>query len=259
MDHLPVNREAWNRRAREGHVWSTPVDAATVARARAGDWQVVLTPRLPVPREWFGALAGRRVLGLASGGGQQVPLLAAAGAQVVSYDLSDEQLALDRRVAEREGLVITCVQGDMTDLSALPDASFDLIFHPASNAFVPDVRPVWRECHRVLRPGGELLAGFMNPSLFLFDHDVADVTGELVVKYTLPYSDQHSLPPELLAQQLARHEPVGFSHSLETQIGGQLAAGFVLTGLYEDHWLDDSWAFSRHSPVAIATRARKPG
>jgi len=258
MNHLHINRQAWNKRASEGHVWSTPVDAETIARARAGDWQVVLTPRLPVPQDWFGVLAGRRVLCLASGGGQQVPVLAAAGAEVVSYDLSDGQLALDRQVAEREGLPVRCVQGDMTDLSGLADAAFDLIFHPASNTFVPDVRPVWRECHRVLRPGGELLAGFMNPAVFLFDHDAADVGGELVVKYTLPYSDQHSLSPEALARQLQRDEPVGFSHSLDTQIGGQLQAGFVLTGFYEDHWFDDSWAFSRHSPVAMATRARKP-
>ena len=120
------------------------MDSEAVARARVGDLRIVLTPSRPVPPEWLGELASRDVLCLASGGGQQAPLLAAAGARVVSFDLSEQQLAKDRAVADREGLALRCVQGDMADLSALPEAAFDLVFHPASNVFVPDVRPVWR-------------------------------------------------------------------------------------------------------------------
>src|SRR5690606_8941170 len=108
---------------------------------------------------------------------------AAAGAEVTSFDNSDAQLALDRQVAEREGLAVRLVQGDMADLAVFPDASFDLIFHPVANVFVPDVKPVWRECARVLKPGGRLLAGFMNPTHFWFDHDEAEKTGQLIVKY----------------------------------------------------------------------------
>ena len=77
--------------------------SSAVARAKIGEWEIILTPKLPVPREWFGDVRGKRILCLASGGGQQVPILAAAGANVVSFDLSDEQLAKDRMVAQREG------------------------------------------------------------------------------------------------------------------------------------------------------------
>lgn len=255
MDTSTHNRRAWNRESAAGIVWSVPVDPATIAAARAGDWKVILTPRSPVPRDWFGDVRGKRILGLASGGGQQVPVLAAAGASVVSFDLSDEQLAKDRMVAEREGLDVRCVQGDMADLSCFPDESFDLVFHPASNVFVPDLAPVWREAHRVLRPGGALLAGFMNPAVFLFDHDEADRTGSLVVRYALPYSDLASLPADRLRTKLDAGELLEFSHSLDAQIGGQVRAGFVIAGFYEDGWLDDSWLFSRFSPVSIATRA----
>ena len=178
-DVFEHNRQAWNRAARAGERWSVPVDAATIAAARGGDWRVILTPNLPVPRDWFGELAGARVLCLASGGGQQAPVLAAAGATVISYDASDEQLALDALVAEREGLPLRTVRGDMADLSAFADASLDLIFHPVSNVFAADVRPVWRECHRVLRPGGRLLAGFMNPAYYLFDHEELEAGGAL--------------------------------------------------------------------------------
>jgi SAM-dependent methyltransferase len=258
MNLLEHNRQAWNREARAGIVWSIPVSDEAVDAARRGYWSVILTPKLPVPRDWFGELRDRDVLCLASAGGQQAPIFAAAGARVVSFDLSDEQLARDRQVAERHGLAVRCIRGDMADLSPLADASFDLIFHAASNAFAPDVRVVWRECHRVLRPGGALLAGFMNPLVFLFDLDEVDRTGQMVVRHALPYSDIGSLAPEVLAQKVERGELLEFSHSLDDQIGGQLAAGFVLTGFYEDRWYDDGWVLARHAPVAMATRAIKP-
>lgn len=258
MTHLDKNREAWNVQARGGGLWSRPVDAATIAAARAGEWEVKLTSRLPVPRSWFGELAGRDVLCLASAGGQQAPVLAAAGARVTSFDLSDEQLARDAAVAEREGLSITLERGDMADLSRFADASFDLVFHPVSNVFVPDVRPVWRECFRVLRSGGRLLSGAMNPALFLFDHEEADRTERLVVKHALPYSDAKDLPADEVAARLARGEPLEYSHSLDSLIGAQLAAGFRLVGFYEDRWSDPSWFFSRHHPTSMAMRAEKP-
>lgn len=255
MNYLEHNRRAWNHGAMADSVWARPVDEASITRARAGNWEVLLTPKIPVPRTWFGSLVGKDVLCLASGGGQQAPILAAAGARVVSFDLSDEQLRKDQLVAERHQLSIRCIRGDMTDLRCLADASFDLIFHPASNVFVADLEPVWRECHRVLRLGGGLLSGFMNPSVFLFDHDEADATHQLAVKYSLPYSDQASLSPSKLQAKLDAQEPLEFSHSLTAQIGGQIEAGFVIAGLYEDHWLDDTWLFSNLSPICIATRA----
>ncbi|HSW04041.1 class I SAM-dependent methyltransferase [Aquabacterium sp.] len=259
MDTLDHNRRAWNRQAQDGNVWTIPVADEVITEARADRWQLVLTPTLPVPRDWFGTLRGQRVLCLASGGGQQVPVLAAAGAEVLSFDLSDEQLARDRQLAERHGLPVTCMQGDMADLSRLASDSFDLIFHPASNAFVPDVAVVWRECHRVLRAGGALLAGFMNPLVFLFDEDDDDAAPDqpLIVKHRLPYSDVADLPPQALAKKLAATQPLAYSHSLDTQIGGQIAAGFSIVGFYEDRWFDDSWPLSRYSPIAMATRALK--
>ncbi|UUO08315.1 class I SAM-dependent methyltransferase [Blastopirellula sp. J2-11] len=256
---LARNRAAWNDAARSGNPWSLPIDAATVARARTGDWQVILTPTKAVPRSWLGDLPGKQLLCLASGGGQQSPTLAAAGAHVTSFDLSDEQLALDRLVAEREGLEIRLEQGDMADLSRFADASFDLIFHPCSNVFVRDIRPVWRECARVLRPGGRLLAGFMNPSYFLFDHEEDAATETLLVRHRLPYDE--SIHPDLSQtrrRQLAGGEAFEFSHSLQSQIGGQLAAGLVLIDLYEDWWSDAATRLNQFSPTTIATLTTKP-
>lgn len=254
MDANELNRDGWNRRAEEDDVWTRPFDGETIARARRGDWEVLLTPIKPVPREWFGDIAGKDLLGLASGGGQQVPVFAAAGARVTSFDASDAQLAADRMVADREGLTIRTIRGYMHDLSALPADSFDLVFHPCSNCYAPDVLPVWRECARVLRPGGVLLSGITKPELFIFDL-AAFERGELVARHALPYSDLE-LPPEERDPLLARDHTASFSHTLEDQLGGQMAAGFVLTDLFED-FEPESDAPQLFAPY-IATRAVLP-
>jgi SAM-dependent methyltransferase len=255
MDIVEYNREAWTREVESGNKWTIPVDAAAIGRARQGDWELVLTPTIPVPREWFGDLAGAAVLCLASGGGQQGPILSAAGAQVTVFDNCPAQLDRDRQVAEREGLAIELVQGDMKDLSRFPDACFDLIIHPVSNLFVDEVEVVWRECARVLRKGGRLLAGFCNPVTYIFDLKAWDEGRQLKVRYRIPYSDMDQLPPEELAARLESRAPLEFGHSLESQIGGQLKAGLFLIGFFEDI---SGWDFlDPHIKTFVATCAMK--
>lgn len=249
------NRRAWDKSVAEGNEWTVPVDRATIESARGGEWKIILTPTRPVPREWFPALHGSEVLCLASGGGQQGPILSAAGYRVTVFDNSPQQLAQDRFVAKRDGLVLTTVEGDMADLSCFDEVSFDLIVHPVSNVFVPDVLPVWAEAYRVLRPGGALLAGFMNPAFYIFDVELMDNQGILQVKHALPYSDLESTSPEALQRYMATGWPLEFSHTMEEQIGGQLAAGFMLTGFYEDR--DARCALDKYMPIYIATRAVK--
>jgi len=218
-----------------------------------------LTPSKPVPRKWFPDLEGLDVLCLASGGGQQAPILAAAGANVTVLDNSPKQLKQDRFVAERDSLAITTVEGDMADLSMFSDQSFDLIVHPVSNVFVPDVRPVWAEAFRVLRHGGALLAGFSNPAIYLFDYDLADRTGILQVKYALPYSDLTSLTEEERQRYIDKGFPLEFSHTLEDQIGGQLDVGFVITDFYEDSYGEEEGdILANYMHIFIVTRAIKP-
>ena len=252
------NRSAWDREVDSGNEWTVPVGPEIIAAARAGTWSVVLIGYDPVPRDWFGdSLPGADVLCLASGGGQQAPVLAAAGATVTVLDNSPRQLAQDRMVAERDGLQLTTVLGDMRDLSAFADASFDLVFHPVSNLFSAEVEPVWRESFRVLRPGGVLLAGFLNPDVYIFDADANENRGELVVRHALPYSDLTHLTEQERERLWGLDAPVEYSHTLTEQIGGQLAAGFVITGFREQpHHAD---ATARFMPGYYATRAVKPG
>jgi SAM-dependent methyltransferase len=257
MDVQGYNREAWDSKVEGGDQWTVPVGPEVIEAARRGQWEVLLTDQKYVPRAWFPEMAGADVLCLASGGGQQAPTFAAAGASVTVLDNSPKQLAQDRLVADRESLDIKSAQGDMRDLSAFADESFDLVFHPVSNLFVPEVGPVWNEAFRVLRRGGFLLAGFLNPAVYVFDLELADDTGEVRVRYSLPYSDARSRSDEELQQQMARGEPLEFSHTLEDQIGGQIDSGFLIAGFYEDRHGDDD-PVAAHMPTLIATRAIKP-
>ena len=253
-DIRDYNRRYWNHAVEQGDRWTRPVTPEQIAAARKGDLQIVLTENQRIPPDWLGDLAGRDVLCLASGGGQQGPILAAAGARVTVFDNSPRQLAQDRLVAEREGLTIVTIEGDMRRLEALADDSFDLIVHPVSNLFVPEVRPVWAEAHRVLRRGGVLLAGFNNPAFYIFDNDAAE-RGELVVRHALPYSHLGSLT-EAERTVLMEHEwPLEWSHTLTDLIGGQLDAGFAITGFYEDRHTDHPLA--AYMGTYMATRGEK--
>ena len=187
MDILAYNRQAWDSQVEKGNRWTRPVGPEIIAAARRGDWQVVLTPTKPVPRDWFPPLVGLDVLCLASGGGQQAPIFAAAGARVTLLDNSPAQLAQDLMVAQREQLHITAVRGDMADLSAFPDQSFGLIFHPCSNCFAPRIRPVWRR-FASCGPAGFCWPDSQSPVRFRRRGHRA---GELIVRHAT-YSDHPS-------------------------------------------------------------------
>jgi len=259
MDFREHNRIAWDKEVECKNKWTIPVTEDVIASARQGHWEILLTPSQPIPRAWYPDLEGLDVLCLASGGGQQGPILAAAGAKVTVLDNSPKQLEQDRLVADHHALPITTVEGDMADLSMFSDQSFDLIVHPVSNIFVPEIRPVWREAFRVLCRRGVLLAGITNPARYLFDYDLADSTGILQVKYALPYSDLTSLTTAERQQHIETGTPLEFSHTLEDQIGGQIDAGFLLTGFYEDAFgEEENDPLTNYMPSFIATRAVKP-
>ena len=221
-----INADTIDRWIREGWEWGKPISHECFDRAKNRDWDVLLTPTKPVPHEWLGELKGKRILGLASGGGQQMPVFAALGAICTVFDYSPLQLESERMVAEREGYDIRIIRGDMTKRLPFEDGEFDIIFHPVSNCYVEDVRPIWRECFRVLRPGGRLLAGTDH-----YINYIVDSEEERIVN-SLPFNPL--LNPDQRKQLEAEDAGMQFSHSLEEQIGGQLEAGFQLIALYED-------------------------
>jgi len=255
MDIARYNSQAWDEEVESGNVWTRPVSHELIRKARGGQWEIFLTPVKPVPPDWFPKLEGLRVLCLASGGGQQGPILAAAGARVTVFDNSRKQLEQDIYVAEREHLDIRIVRGNMTNLAAFSDSSFDLIVHPVSNTFVTDILPVWKEAYRVLNHKGTLISGFDNPLIHIFDYEEYQ-KGILKVSYSIPYSDIESLAKDKLKRQLEAREPLEFGHTLEDQIKGQIDAGFIITGFYEDNSAGKE-LLDRYINTFAATKAEK--
>ena len=249
MNYQDENARTIDRWVEEGWEWGVPVTHAQYAAAQRGAWDVLLTPTKPVPHAWFGGLKGKRVLGLASGGGQQIPIFAALGAACTVLDYSEKQLESERMVAAREGYAVDIVRADMTKPLPFADGSFDLVFHPVSNCYVEKVEPIFKECFRVLKPGGVLLGGYDNGVNYLVNED------ETAIVNRLPFNPLQD--PEQMRQLRDSDCGVQFSHTMEEQLGGQLEAGFTLTALYED----TNGAGRLHEmgiPCFIAVRVVKP-
>lgn len=252
------NKKAWDLNVEMGIRWSTIVEEGPIKDARSGAPKIIMTPTKAIPLDWLGDLKGRVVLGLASGGGQQGPLLAAAGAKVIIADLSPKQLEQDQKAATKYSLEIRTIETPASDLSMLEDNSIDLILNPVSNCFFESLDPVWDECKRVLKPGGKLIWGFNNPISHLFDYDLANFHGKFHLKYSQPYSDLKSLSAEEKKKFLAAENPLEFGHSMQAQIGDLLKKGFMLTGLYEDYWDDEKEALNEYFPQFICAMAILP-
>lgn len=248
MKYQDINAETIDRWVKEGWEWGRPIDHETYLKARDGEWQVFLTPTKAVPHEWFGEIAGKDLLGLASGGGQQMPIFAAAGAKCTVLDISVSQTDTEKQVAEREGYDINIVRADMTEKLPFEDGSFDIVFNPVSNCYVRFVEPIWRECYRILKPGGRLLAAFDNSINFIVDD-----LGEKIINH-LPFDPLAD--GKQMEQLKAGDEGVQFSHSLTENIGGQLKAGFTLAGLYEDT-NNSGRLYELNIPCYVATLAVK--
>ena len=251
INYTKVNSQAWDVWAEQGCEWSVPISHEEYEKVNENNFGVYLTPCVTVPHDWFGELKNKQLLGLASGGGQQMPVFSKLGAVCTIFDNSKKQLEAEHHVSEREGYTIEIIKGDMTKRLPFDDESFDIIFHPVSNCYVEDIYHVWNECYRVLKKGGRLLAGFSNGLDFLFEDD-----SPLTVVNHLPYNPL-KMPGERLDAMIDSDSSIEFSHSMEEQIGGQLKAGFTLKDLYEDRDREGGAKIREYAPQYIATLSIK--
>lgn len=248
MDYQKINAQTISKWCEEGWEWGQPITHEEYEEARKGNWDVYLTPTKTVPHHWFGTLSGKKVLGLASGGGQQMPIFTALGADCTVLDYSEAQCRSERLVAQREGYEIRILQADMTKPLPFDDETFDLIFHPVSNCYVETVEGIFKECYRVLKKGGIFLGGYDTGINYVFDEE------EKELKYALPFNPLKNR--QQYEDSIKNDWGIQFSHTLEEQLGGQLKAGFLLTDLYEDTAASGR-LFELNVPSFLATRCVK--
>lgn len=213
------NRRAWDQMVSRGDRFTRPAPDADfsdpLAKVDALGW---LGP----------SIAGRDLLCLAAGGGKHSVLYAAAGARVTVVDISPAMLELDRLVAAERNLPVRTVEASMDDLAALEDAAFDLVIHPVSTCYVPDVQPVFREVARVTRPGGLYISQHKSPVSLQADVRPSPRGYELVE----PYYRQGPLP-EVLGSRHREEGTLEFLHTWEELLGGICRAGFAIEDVAE--------------------------
>jgi SAM-dependent methyltransferase len=229
MDDIKkTNRKRWNALARANVEFSQPFLDFTPEKAAAYIY------RYDIIKD----VAGKRVLCLASGGGQDSVGFGLLGAEVTVFDLSDVQLERDRLGAAHHGLQVETIRGDMRDLSFFPDNTFDVVWQPYSVNFVPTVEPVYRGVARVLKPGGIYYMQFANPFVQTVDDEAWDgnayplnrpyIDGEDTTRY-FPHWDV--VQPD--GNQVKLDSPHEFRHNLSTVLNTMTGNGFIFLHLQE--------------------------
>src|SRR5262245_7814788 len=213
------NRRAWDDRAAKGERFTLP--------ARDEDFR---DPLGKVDQlGWLGGnIRSKSLLCLAAGGGKHGPLYAAAGASVTVVDLSPAMLELDRQVAAERRLPLRTVEASMENLSMLATGEFDIVIHPVSTCYVPEIEPVYREVARVTRTGGLYISQHKSPTSLQAAVEPSPSGFELIE----PYYREGPLPPVIGSP----HREAGtleYLHRWEDLLGLLCRAGFVIEDLVE--------------------------
>ena len=226
MDYTKKNIEVIEGWIDEGWEWSVPISKEKFEAAKKGEWDILLTPSRPIPHHWLLPIQGKNVLGLASGGGQQMPILAALGANCTLMDYSQKQLQNDIIFAKEEGYPLRAIQADFTEPFPFEDDEFDVIVCPVSLVYARELFPIYLEMARVLKKGGILLLGMDNGINFITNDE------ERIENY-FPFDPIANKDQEKI--MIANDCGYQFSHNLEETIGGLLRVGFRIEDLFDDY------------------------
>jgi 2-polyprenyl-3-methyl-5-hydroxy-6-metoxy-1,4-benzoquinol methylase len=185
-----VNKQHWARMVKEGCSFTRPwlnLDRNLLLQYVEGRLDPVPAPLLEIyPVNVLADIEGKQILCLASGGGQQSAVFGLLGARVTVVDLVEGQLEGDVTAAAHYGYEVNTICADMRDLSQIGEGCFNLVFQAPSMAYIPDVRPVYAEVFRVLKPKGIYRVCFTNPATEFVDWNSWDGEG---YRMTKPYSE----------------------------------------------------------------------
>jgi SAM-dependent methyltransferase len=220
-----ANKHYWEKMVREKCGFTQPwlnLDLTIIQQYARGELTIAPEPLTWIyPANVLNNVAGKDVLCLASGGGQQSAVFALLGARVTVVDFTEGQLEGDRQAAAHYGYQVTTIRADMRDLSGIGNGSFDLIYQAPSMAYVSDVGQVYCEVRRLLRSNGIYRVELTNPATEFVDHVDWDGEG---YRITRPYAEK------------ARRRADGvfeFRHFLSDIFNGLIAEGFTIQKVEE--------------------------
>lgn len=250
IDYQEFNSRTIDSWVASGWQWGMEISHETYMNAVGGEYSLFLTPTKPVPPSWLDGVRGRKVLALASGGGQQGPLLHALGAEVTVLDNSPAMLEKERLVQRREGISYELCRHDMTRPFPFADGTFDFIVNPVSFCYIRNLGPVLEECARVLAGSGRMLSGFDTALHYLVSFEDDTLLDERLPFDPLTYPEHR--------EKCMRYDcGFQFSHTASETLSAFLSAGFVLKKMYGD--TDQEGTFARlGAECFMALLAEKP-
>lgn len=248
MKYQDINSKTIDKWCDTGWKWGQPISKEEFLDAKKGKWNILLTPTKAMPKCWIGDVNGKKILGLASGGGQQMPILTALGGICTVLDYSKKQLESENIVANREGYSIRLINADMTKPLPFENEEFDIVINPVSLVYVEKLDHIFQEVYRVIKHGGVFISGLDIGINFLFDNDEKELIN------TLPFNPL--INKDNLIQLQVSDSGMQFSHTIEEVIKGQLKVGFSLEDIYEDTNGEEN-LHEHNVPSFIATRSIK--
>lgn len=258
MKYTKINEQEWNKIVEAGSEWTKPISHEKLIENSNNNFKLYLSPCIPIPRNWFpDSIKGLKILGLACGGGQQMPILTVNGADCTVFDISENQLEQDKLVMERENIKYNIVHGDITEKFPFDDESFDIIVLAFCNVYIQDMQFIWDESYRVLKNDGIMISTLDNGINCLFNNQYNE---PLIVENKLPLNPlEKESVHEVSYKEFKDRKLYIFSHTLEDDIRGQLKAGFTLIDLFEDRdKLDvEGFLIKKYIPQYINTLSKK--
>lgn len=218
-----ANERLWEKMVQEGCGYTIPwldLDSVLLHQYAAGHLKTVPDALIEMyPPDVLANVAGKEVLCLASGGGQQSAVFGLLGARVTVVDLAEGQLVGDQKAAAHYGYNVTTLKGDMRDLSCVPSASFDVVYQGPSMGYIPEVRQVYAQVARVVRTGGVYRVDCQQPTVFSVAWNGAAYC------ITRPYAE---------TTHRRADGAMEFRHYLSDIFNGLLEVGFSIEQVHEE-------------------------
>lgn len=122
----------------------------------------------------LGDLAGTKAIELGCGGAQFGIAVSERGADVTGVDISAEQLAYARALADERDQDVEFVETSVTDMPMIPDATYELAFSAWAFQWVADLDACFAEAYRILEDGGRFVFSVDHPYYKILDPETHD-------------------------------------------------------------------------------------
>lgn len=209
---------------------------------------------------------GKNVLVAGCGSGADVCYFAAAQATVTGIDISEVQLTFSKQMLAEKGFSAKLIRRDLNHLSRLPvpRESIDLIVSSYALQYVKDLKKLFMQFYRMLKPGGVLVFSLDHPVLYAHYPNVQGKKRNRDASKFFNYLYERRLEWTFnLSGRSAR--AYSYHRTLGTVIQSLILAGFVIEACIEP--LPERTGINHHRaltsiakriPHTLILRAKKP-